>query len=88
MTGFTSYSIDYLWEMTAEIICYKATSHAIAELFDLMHTGTVTVIHFTSTALKSVGDISSKYLAVANEQKSQIVCNEKRIRQEAVHILY
>ena len=43
--------------MTAEIICYKATFHAIAEKFDLMHTGTVNVIHFTFTVLKSVGDI-------------------------------
>ena len=88
MTGFTSYSIEYLWEMTAEIICYKATSHAIAEQFDLMHTGTVTVIHFTSTVLKSVGDISSKEIADANEQKSRMVCNERRIRQGAVHILF
>ena len=74
--------------MTAEIICYKATFHAMAEKFDLMHTGTVNVIHFTFTELKSVGDISSKDLTDANEQKSRLVFNERRIRQAAVHILY
>ena len=40
---FFSFAIKYLWEMTAEIICYKATFHAIAQKFELMHTGWILI---------------------------------------------
>ena len=66
--------------MTAEIICYKATFHAIAQKFELMHTGWILIFKISFSNHSILGHISKKEIDRAESLQTRLTVNEQRIR--------
>ena len=61
----TCFTVEYLWEMTVDIMCFKASFSAMCEKFVLMHTGAI-----------PLHDISD-----ASDKKERLVIYDKRINE-------
>ena len=66
--------------MTAEIICYKATFHAIAQKFELMHTGQILIYKISFINPFTLGHISKKEIDKAESLQTRLTANDQRIR--------
>lgn len=67
--------------MTADIICFKATFHAMCEKFELMHTGEKGLAQDILAKINDIpGDITVKELTAARDKKTRMTIYDKRIR--------
>ena len=72
-----SFSVEYLWELTTEIVCYKANFSALAKKFDLMHTGEIIKQHRMIDSWFMLGHISDKELRDAKTEQAVLKVHEK-----------